>query len=69
MRIYVYVSQRDPGILGFTSDETGANLPDGHGPWCEETEPDVVVIDADGDPIAEAVRRDGFCVFTDCGGC
>ena len=56
MRIYVYVSQQDPDVLGFTSDETGANLPDGHGPWREEVMPGVVVIDTDDDPIAEAVR-------------
>jgi hypothetical protein len=68
MRIYVYVSQQDPDILGFTSDEAGANLPDGHGPWREEIEPGVVVIDTDDDPIAKAVRRDGFYVFTDCSG-
>jgi hypothetical protein len=69
MRIYVYVSQQDPDLLGFTSDETGTNLPDERGPWCEELEPGVVVIDTDEDPIAEAVRRDGFCVFTDCSDC
>jgi hypothetical protein len=45
MRIDVYVSQQDPDVLGFTSDETGANLPDEPGPWCEEPEPGVVVID------------------------
>jgi hypothetical protein len=69
MRIYVYVSQQDPEFLGFSSDETGANLPDEHRPWCEELEPGVVVIDTDDDPIAEAVRRDGFCVLTDCSDC
>jgi hypothetical protein len=67
MRIYVYVSQDDPTILGFTSDETGTNLPDEHGPWCEDTETGLTVIDTDGDSIAEAVRRDGFCVFADRG--
>jgi hypothetical protein len=69
MRIYVYVSQQDPDILGFTSDETGANLPERHGPWREEIEPSVVVIDTDDDPIAKTVRRHGFYVFTDCSDC
>ena len=69
MRIYVYVSQQDPDVLCFTSDEAGANLPDGHGPWREEIIPGVVVLDTDDDSITQAVRRDGFCVFTDCSDC
>jgi hypothetical protein len=33
MRIYVYVSQQDPELIGFTFDEAGANCPmnSGHG--------------------------------------
>jgi hypothetical protein len=65
-RIYVFASDRDPGVAGFTSDKTGANLPDEHGPWREEVVPGVVVIDTDDDPIAQAVRLDGFYVCTDC---
>jgi hypothetical protein len=54
MGIYVFVSESDPDLLGFTSDESGANLPNGHGPWHEEVEPD--------DPIALAVWRYGFSI-------
>ena len=32
MRIYVFVSDKVPGILGFTLDPTGGNLPDELGP-------------------------------------
>jgi hypothetical protein len=64
MRIYVFASDRHPCVVGFTSDETGANLPTALGPWREEEEPGVVVIDIDDDPIAQAVRRDGFFVST-----
>jgi hypothetical protein len=63
MRIYVFVSDKDPAILGFTSDEAGANLPDALGPWREEVEPGIFVVGTDHDPITEAVRRDGFCIF------
>lgn len=62
MRIYVFVSESEPDILGFTSDKTGANLPAEYGSWREEAEPGVVVVDTDDDPIAQAVRRYGFCV-------
>jgi hypothetical protein len=64
MRIYVFASDTPPNVVGFTSDEVGTNLPAGLGPWREEAEPSIFVIDTDGDPIALAVRRDGFFVFT-----
>jgi hypothetical protein len=64
MRIYVFVSVSDPDIVGFTSDKTGANLPDALGPWCEEELPGVAIIDSGDDPIAQVVRRDGFFITT-----
>jgi hypothetical protein len=65
MRIYVFASDTHPSVVGFTSDETGANLPAALGPWCEEADPGIVVIDTEDNPIAQAVRRDGFFVSTD----
>jgi hypothetical protein len=65
MRIHVFASETHPSVVGFTSDETGTNLPAALGPWREEVKPGIVVIDADDDPIAQAVRRDGFFVSTD----
>jgi hypothetical protein len=60
MRIYVFTSDKNSHILAFTSDSDGANLPDEYRPWREEADPDVFVIGTDDDPIAQAVRRDGF---------
>jgi hypothetical protein len=65
MRIYVYVSQQDPETIGFTFNEAGANLPDELGPWLREELPGVVVIEVGGEPITEAVRRDGYFIVTD----
>jgi hypothetical protein len=65
MRIYVYVSQQDPELIGFTFGEAGANLPDEFGPWHQEELPGVVVIGVGDDPITEAVRRDGYIIVTD----
>jgi hypothetical protein len=62
--IYVFASDKDPDVVGFTSDEVGSNLPVEHGPWREEIEPGIEVIDTDDDPIAQAVRLDGFYVST-----
>jgi hypothetical protein len=65
MRIYVYVSQQDRELVGFTSDEAGANLPDELGPWHQEELSGVIVIGVGDDPITEAVRHDGYCIVTD----
>lgn len=63
MRIHVFISDKDPDILGFTSDEVGANLPDALGPWRKDAVR-CVAIDRDDDPIAQVLRRDGFFVST-----
>jgi hypothetical protein len=65
MRIYVYASQLDPRIVGFTRDETGANLPSDLGPWDREDVPGITVMTETGDPISDAVERDGFHVVDD----
>jgi hypothetical protein len=62
MRIFVYVSETSPDILGFTSDEWGANLPAGLGPWRQEEMPGVLVVAETGDAISEAVESCGFCI-------
>jgi hypothetical protein len=62
MRIYVFVSNKDPDVLGFTSEGTGANLPGAYGPWREEVVSGFCVVATDGDPISDAVRRDGFYI-------
>jgi hypothetical protein len=59
MRVYVFVSDKDPDILGFTSDEVAANLPDALRPWRKERG---VVINRDDDPIAQVVQREEFFV-------
>jgi hypothetical protein len=50
--------------IGFTSDAAGANLPNARGPWYEEIEPGVCVVGTDDDPVAQAVRQDGFHIVT-----
>ena len=65
MRIYVYASQQDPELLNFTSDQAGANLSDELGPWHQAELLGVVVMRVRDDPIAEAVRHDGYCIVTD----
>ena len=62
MRIYVFVSDKDSDVLGFTSEGTGANLPGAYGPRREEVVPGICVVATDDDPISRAVCRDGFYI-------
>jgi hypothetical protein len=66
MRIYVFVFDKAAGVLGFTSEETGANLPGAYGPWREEVVPGICVVATDDDPISDAVCRDGFYISIEC---
>jgi hypothetical protein len=65
MRIYVFVSRKDPDFVAFTLSATGENLPISLGPWFEESIPGMSVADIDCDPITEAVRREGYFIATD----
>jgi hypothetical protein len=65
MRIYVFVSQKDPDFVAFTSNEAGDNLPASLGPWFQEVIPEISVTDTESDPITEAVRREGYFIATD----
>jgi hypothetical protein len=33
MQTYLFNSQKEPSVFGFTNDRTGANLPTEHAPW------------------------------------
>lgn len=41
MKFYVFVPSKHGNVAGFTTDETGGNLPDGFGKW-ERIEPSSV---------------------------
>jgi hypothetical protein len=65
MRIYVFVSRKDPNVLAFTLNEAGDNLPAALGPWDQEVIPGISVIDIENDPISEVVRQHGYFIATD----
>ncbi|WP_158933165.1 hypothetical protein [Acidisphaera sp. S103] len=63
MRIFVFISAKDPDLLGFTASQTAANLPRDYAPWTPaETGGAVLLGGGDSDPVVEAVRRDGFFI-------
>jgi hypothetical protein len=58
--IFVFISARDRAVLGFTSDQTGCNLPREYAPWEPATQGGAVLVGGESDPVTKAVRRDGF---------
>ena len=66
MRTFVFNSRVDPGVLGFTHDATGSNLPPEYAPWTPATEGGAILLGDDTDHVSDAhvvfdaIRRDGF---------
>ena len=75
MKVYVFQSGKEPDLVGFTVDATGANLPADLAPWTAwtpseaeaaiETEPDAAAATDIGPsaPALAAIERDGFHVL------
>ena len=59
LRLYVFVSIPWQTIRGFTPDEAGANLPRDYAPWRAAADKPTLIV-SDGEPIAAAVRENGF---------
>ena len=64
MQIYLFWSECDLGVFGFTSDRTGANLPVEFMPWSKNGDGKALYGPEEGvntaNVIIEAVQRDGF---------
>jgi hypothetical protein len=65
MHIYLFWSQRDLGVFGFTSDHDGTNLPVELMPWTKNDGGEALYTGPDeasgaGNVIIEAVQRHGF---------
>jgi hypothetical protein len=60
--ILVFMSIKDPEVLGFTPDRAGINLPPGYASWKAATEGGAVMLDnaSDATVVLGAVRREGF---------
>jgi hypothetical protein len=61
MRVFVFVSTKDPDLLGFTPCQAAENLPPDYGPWTPAEAGGAVLLGGgDANPVVEAVRRSGF---------
>jgi hypothetical protein len=58
MAVYLFRSSRDEKLFGFTSHESGSNLPEEFAPWVDagsvETATGMVAL------VMEAISRDGY---------
>jgi hypothetical protein len=65
MKIYAYSSQKDPDVLGFTSDVTGKNLPGKYAPWQPSNAGATIVTGGGDDPVSVAVQGVGYFIARD----
>lgn len=67
MVVFIFWSEADLSVFGFTSDPTGANLPSELAPWTKNgtgvalcTEAESIPTYASANPVLLKVDRDGF---------
>jgi hypothetical protein len=61
MRVFVFISAKNPALLGFTTSQAAANLPTHYVPWRPAEAGGAILLGGgDADPVVEAVRRDGI---------
>jgi hypothetical protein len=65
MRIYLFVSRTHPGVLAFTADATGENLPPEYAPWQASGSGAAVPVGDEDSAIAASVRREGYFLMND----
>jgi hypothetical protein len=64
MQIYIFASGSHPNVSGFTSDQTGGNLPAEYVPWRPVNGGKAMLVGSDIDPVATAVERDGYFLLS-----
>lgn len=62
MQLYLFSSEHDPDIFAFSADKTGANLPQGLGPWSSNGNGAVPIgaLPGGGDIVTETVAKHGY---------
>jgi hypothetical protein len=64
MEIYSFISTARPSVKAFTSDMSGANLPAAYAPWRVANCGKATVFGSESDPVARAVKRDGYFLLS-----
>jgi hypothetical protein len=64
MLIYIFASDSHPTVSAFTSDQTGGKLPTEYAPWRPVNGGKAMLIGSEIDPVAKAVKRDGYFLLS-----
>jgi hypothetical protein len=66
MQLYLFWSEMDTGVFGFTFNSEGGNLPIEFGPWLKNDDGQALYSgpgkDIESNKIIKIVQRDGFCL-------
>jgi hypothetical protein len=62
MYIFIFNSRQDSGVVGFTPDVTGGNLPPEYAPWEPAKEGGAALIGKDIGPFGQGLSRDGYYI-------
>jgi hypothetical protein len=63
MLIYLFASDSHPAVSAFAPDKTAYYLPANYAPWRPVNNGRPLHIDAPSDPIAAAIRQDGYSLL------
>jgi hypothetical protein len=62
MLVFIFISETDPRVRAFTCNGSGSNLPVEYFPWQPINGGRTMHIGSANDPIAIAIREDGYCL-------
>ena len=64
MRAFVFVSSKDPQVLGFAPNKAGSSLPAVYGPWKPMDTGGAILVgdDPDVSVVIEGIRHDGYFI-------
>jgi hypothetical protein len=60
MQVFIFASASHLSVSAFTSDSSGANLPADYAPWRAINGGSAIGIGSAADPVAIAVKKDGY---------
>jgi hypothetical protein len=60
MKVFIFISGKEPGVRAFTSDQMGGNLPTEYAPWKAINNSAGLLLASANDPIAVAVKASGY---------
>jgi hypothetical protein len=60
MKVFIFISDKEPSVRALTSDQMGGNLPAEYAPWSAINNGSGLLLASANDPIAVAIKVDGY---------